>query len=178
VSEWESTRYGGYRRSSTGDSSESFKSAAQIKQRSVPGKGLPGFRFAWHEKLGLPQCPYVIRWRLETPLGSVRVHHWLGPDDDRAYHDHPWWFLTIMLKGSYTDCSPGKGELLTAGHVHFRHSLHRHTVVPGPDGAWTLLITGRRKRAWGFWKDGKFRKANKWFAMFGHHPCSMGADRT
>jgi hypothetical protein len=123
----------------------------------------------------MPECPYVIRWRLETPLGSIRVHHWLGPDDDRAFHDHPWWFATVVLRGSYADLSSngtnGRCDILRAGSVRFRPALHRHIVTPGPDGAWTLLVTGRRVRAWGFWRDGKFRKANKWFASFGHHPC-------
>lgn len=41
------------------------------------------------EPLGLPECPYVIRWRLETKWFSVRVHHWLAPDDDRAHHATP-----------------------------------------------------------------------------------------
>ena len=126
----------------------------------------------WHERLGLPECPYVIRWRMELPgIGSVRVHHWLGPDDDRAHHDHPWWFVTFVVKGSYDDHTPEGVEHLPAGSVRFRPMLHRHYVVPTPS-AWTVLITGPKRRRWGFWPDGKFRKANKWFASRGHHPCS------
>lgn len=126
------------------------------------------------ERLGLPECPYVIRWRLELAhLGSVRVHHWLGPDDDRAFHDHPWWFLTFVVRGCYGDQSPQGTEFLKAPAVRFRPALHRHTVVPGPGGAWTVMITGPRTRTWGFWAGGvKFVKANKWFASRGHHPCA------
>jgi len=171
MSGWEPTRHGGFRRT-TGGSSES-QSAAQIKQRSVPRKHHPGrVRVAWAERLGLPSCPYVIRWRIETPLGSLRVHHWLASDDDRAFHDHPWWFLTVVLKGGYTDYSPDGADYLRAGSVRFRRALHQHTVRPFSGGAWTLLVTGPQVRAWGFWKDGKFRKATKWFSMYGHHPCS------
>lgn len=133
----------------------------------------------WHERLGLPECPYLIRWRLETPFGSLRLHHWLGPDDDRAFHDHPWWFWTLVIKGGYTDRHPGatplspyQGEHLSAPAFRFRPALHRHTVVPDPGGAWTVLLTGSRTRDWGFWAGGlKFVKANKWFLSRGHHPC-------
>lgn len=113
----------------------------------------------------------MIRWRLETPLGSARVHHWLSPDDGRAFHDHPWWFVTMVVRGGYTDRSPAGEEHLPSRSVRYRPAEHRHTVVPDPGGAWTVLLTGRPVRAWGFWLDGKFRKANKWFASFGHHPC-------
>jgi len=120
----------------------------------------------------MPECPYVIRWRIETRLGSVRLHHWLGPDDDRAFHDHPWWFITLVLRGGYTDRNPSGEDHLHAGSVRYRPALHRHTVIPDDKGAWTLMLTGRRMRAWGFWQDGvKFIKANKWFLSRGHHPC-------
>lgn len=120
----------------------------------------------------MPECPYVIRWRAEAPFGSVRLHHWLGPDDDRAFHDHPWWFVTVVLRGGYADRGPDGDDVLRAGSVRFRRAAHQHTVVPGDHGAWTLLVTGPRRRAWGFWLGGKFFKANKWFAARGHHPCA------
>jgi hypothetical protein len=54
----------------------------------IPGRGQ--IKYFGREALGLPTCPYLIRWRVETPWFSVRLHHWLGPDDERAQHDHPW----------------------------------------------------------------------------------------
>jgi hypothetical protein len=77
-----------------------------------------------------------------------------------------------VLKGGYTDFSPGRTEHLRAGAIARRRAEHRHTVVPDPGGAWTVIITGPKIRAWGFWANGtKFIKANKWFASRGHHPC-------
>jgi hypothetical protein len=165
---WETTTRGGFRR--TGIAQE--KSATQMKWRTVGRIHLPVLvKAAWAERLGLPSCPYVIRWRLELPLGSVRVHHWLSSDDPRAFHDHPWWFITFVVRGSYTDHVPDGDDELRAGSVRFRPAHHQHTVFPGPRGAWTVLVTGPKSRAWGFWRDGRFRKANKWFATYGHHPC-------
>lgn len=171
----ERTKHGGIRRS-TRDSSDA-QSGSRIKSASVPRKHLPGpFIFKWREKLGLPSCPYVIRWRFETPWFSVRLHHWLASDDDRAFHDHPWSFTTFVLKGEYVDDSPAGPELLKAPCVRRRPAEHRHTVYPGFDGCWTVIVTGPKVRTWGFWTltalgKEKFVKANKWFASRGHHPC-------
>jgi hypothetical protein len=131
------------------------------------------FIFTWHERLGLEECPYLIRWKIETPAGSIRLHHWLGPDDDRAHHDHPWAFRTFVIKGGYTDWSPEGSQHLKAPATQKREAIHRHTVVPDLGGAWTVIVTGPKIRSWGFWADGvKFVKANKWFLSRGHHPCS------
>lgn len=133
----------------------------------------PPVLIKWRERLGLPECPYVIRWRIEMPWGSVRLHHWLGPDDDRAFHDHPWSFVTFVLLGGYTDRSPDGDEHLSAPAFRRREAVHRHTVIPDPGGAWTVIACGPKVRVWGFWAGGmKFVKANKWFASRGHHPCS------
>ena len=164
---WKPTKHNGFRRTGV---AQVRKSNVQIRRRSEV-QILPPVLIKWNEKLGLPNCPYVIRWRLETPIGSIRIHHWISSDDDRAFHDHPWWFLTFVFRGGYTDRSPVGDEHIRAPAIRYRSALHRHTVVPDHDGAWTILITGKKTRAWGFWLNGKFRKANKWFATYGHHPC-------
>lgn len=175
---WEPTRHGGFRRTgvaqegSAGDGGAG-ESTAVTQRRSVVRVHPPVLILKWRERLGLDECPYLIRWRFETPIGSLRVHHWLGPDDDRAFHDHPWPFITLVLKGGYEDRNPGGVDCLRAGSVRFRPALHRHTVVPGPHGAWTIMVTGKRTRSWGFWRGGtRFVKANKWFQTHGHHPCA------
>jgi hypothetical protein len=148
---------------------------------SNPSSRAKKFIFKWREQLGLPSCPYLIRWRLETPWGSIRLHHWLGPDDDRAPHDHPWWFATFVLKGGYVDRSGysrldgGTGfrsEELKAPAFRYRPAHHIHTVFPLEGGCWTIIITGPKSRKWGFWVKGKFVKMNKYFLTYGHHPCN------
>lgn len=164
---WKPTQRGGFRRTGIAQG----QSTAQMRRRRAVRLPCP-VRVKWAERLGLPDCPYVIRWRLETTLGSVRVHHWLAPDDPRAFHDHPWWFITVIIKGGYADHTPTGVEHLRAGSIRYRSALHQHTVVPDVTGAWTVLIIGAPRRAWGFWFNGKFRKANKWFLTHGHHPCT------
>jgi hypothetical protein len=174
MTQWTRTRYGGMRRPEVAQ----IESTTQMKWRTELRKLPSGpIKFGWQEKLGLPECPYVIRWRVETPWFSIRLHRWLGPDDDRHFHDHPWSFVTLVLRGGYTDKNPDGGEHLAAGQVRLRHAEHRHTVVPDPGGAWTIILTGPKVRTWGFWVDGKFRKARKYFGRYGHHPCSSPSDR-
>ena len=165
MTRWEATKHGGFRRTGVAQGEH------RPNKAEVGGSKRPPVLIKWREHLGLPECPYLIRWRLEFPFGSLRVHHWLGPGDDRAFHDHPWWFVTFVLQGGYTDRNPDGEDHVGRWSLRYRPALHRHTVVPDEDGAWTLLVTGRHMRSWGFWLDGKFRKANKWFLAHGHHPC-------
>ena len=123
------------------------------------------------EKLGNPECPYIKRWVIDFGIFSIRLHHWLSSDDQRHFHDHPWWYLTLVLKGGYTDRNPNGSKRRTIGSLDFYPATHQHTVKVDRGGCWTLLITGREKRVWGFWVKNKFRKRNKYFFEHGHHPC-------
>lgn len=126
----------------------------------------------WGQKVGLPECPYLRRWVFDFKLFSIRMHRWQASDDDRAFHDHPWWFLTFVLKGKYIDVSRSGKDLLRAGSIRFRPAKHQHTVQILQSGTWTLLITGKPLRRWGFWVNNKLIKRDTYFANMGHHPCS------
>lgn len=129
--------------------------------------------FEWRKALGKPECPYLHRWVAGLGLFSIRLHHWHSSDDTRHFHDHPWWFLTLVIKGSYHDVNPTGVKDMARWSVAYRPALHRHTVEVANGGCWTLLLTGPEIRFWGFWVDGKkFKKANKYFLEHGHHPCA------
>ncbi len=49
--------------------------------------------------------PYMERWILDTPWGTLRLHHILRSDDDKACHDHPFAFSSL-LTGGYTEFAP------------------------------------------------------------------------
>ncbi len=127
--------------------------------------------FTWKEKLGKPECPYLVRWVLNLGLFSVRLHHWVRSDDRRHRHDHPWWFITIVLSGGYFDQTDSKDEWLPAGSIRLRKPLHKHIVYVPPGGCWTVLLTGPRLRNWGFYVGKKWKKSNKYFLEHGDHPC-------
>jgi len=149
------------------------QSAHLIGERSAVriGHRVPKFRFKWAEELKCSIGVYVRRWYVETPIGSVRVHHWLHSDDNRAFHDHPWWFWTFVLKGGYRDVSASGEEAMKAPKMAFRPALHAHTVQVDKGGCWTILITGSQFRKWGFWVGKKWKKSNKYFLEHGMHVC-------
>lgn len=73
---------------------------------------------------------------------------------------------------------PFTEDRLTRGSIRFRPAHHIHTVAVDPGGCWTLVLTGRHARKYGFYvrkASGllKFRKANKYFSEHGHHPCDQ-----
>lgn len=128
----------------------------------------------WGQRLGDPTCPYLRRWVLNLGLFSVRLHHWSRGDDDRALHDHPWWFVSLVLSGSMIDVTETGRERLTPGDVSVRPALHKHTVETR--GCWTLLLCGPERRVWGFWirhRSGApyWVRASRYFRKAGHHPC-------
>jgi len=48
---------------------------------------------------------YMERYWIILPrnkkIPSIRLHHLLSSDSDRALHDHPWWYFSIILSGGY-----------------------------------------------------------------------------
>lgn len=112
--------------------------------------------------------PYMRRWWVipRNRWFNVYLHHFLRSDDDRALHDHPWWNLSILLQGEYTEHTIADGgvnvrTVRKAGQFKFRgaSSAHRIELHAGP--CWTLFLTGPVLRSWGFhcpngwrhWKD-------------------------
>jgi hypothetical protein len=101
--------------------------------------------------------PYLKRWWLipRNCVFNIYLHHFLRSDDDRALHDHPWWNLSILLRGRYVEHTIAAGgvnirtERCAGGHKFRRASAaHRIELTDGP--CWTLFITGPRLREWGF----------------------------
>lgn len=129
------------------------------------------FQFRWREPLGKPECPYTHRTLLNLWLFSIRVHEWHRSDDKRFMHDHPWPFVTLVLRGSYVDVSPAGRDRLAAGSIRFRRADHRHYVEVPPNGALTVLFTTLPVRDWGFWVKGKFVRPLRYFGKYGHPLC-------
>ena len=125
----------------------------------------------WKQKLGNPECPYLIRWVFNFYFFAIRIHHWISSDDPRYFHDHPWWYFSWVIWGGYTDKNPDGETYRNRWSLKFFPAKHQHTVQVDPGGAWTIMVTGREKRIWGFWVDGKFKKRNRYFFDYKHHPC-------
>ncbi|CPT99198.1 Uncharacterised protein [Mycobacteroides abscessus] len=137
-----------------------------------------------HQIIGGKDSPYLLRWYVipRNKVVNVYLHKFLRSDDDRALHDHPWWFISLILKGGYTEFTENartaRSGLLGGRYrswdrtVAFRPATFRHRVELWPAvehvnpfitrrdrrelPCWTLIVTGPRTRLWGFWCKDRF----------------------
>lgn len=116
--------------------------------------------------------PYMIRRTLFTcPWFSIKLHTLLISDYD-CLHDHPWAFISIILRGGYVEYrakeygwkttkerhKPLKTEwvpldmtskIYHPGSILFRPANYKHKLeIHQP--ATTLVITFKKTREWGF----------------------------
>jgi hypothetical protein len=129
------------------------------------------FQLRFKEPLGRPECPYMFRWVLVVFGFAIRIHKWIRSDDKRHFHNHPWPFIVICLRGFYVDVSPKGRDLVKAGSIRFRSASHSHYVEVPKTGALTLLFTLPVTQNWGFWVDGKLKRPLKYFSRFNEPPC-------
>lgn len=145
-----------------------------------------------HQIIGDLPNPYLLRWYVipRNPLFNVYLHKFLRDDDDRALHDHPWWFVSVILRGGYiehTEFSDGtkvmrcRTSLFDVRSPWWRRAVayrpatwrHRvalpHTSTGGRVPCWTLIITGPRARTWGFWCPTYFHRDGQQLGRTGQH---------
>ena len=136
-------------------------------------KAFSPIQIRWNEPLGKPECPYMRRWVFLLFGFSIRIHKWVRSDDKQHFHDHAWDFVTLVLRGSYTDITEAGQQKMSAGTIQFRKAEHKHYVEVPKEGALTLLLCGRPRRKWGFWVRDKFWRPLRYFSKFGLPPCDL-----
>lgn len=115
---------------------------------------------------------YLTRWRIvQTPLFGVYLHRFEGPDPRPTLHDHPWNFISFVLRGGYTEFTPPTGY--ERGYAYPRRvrrvnrkratDLHWITTLDRVP-TWTLMLVGRRKRVWGY------KEPDGTWTRFDEHP--------
>jgi hypothetical protein len=123
---------------------------------------------------------YLDRLRIvQTPWFGVYLHRLGTPDPGVDLHDHPWPFVSVILRGGYeeqvapTRSAPERARRAEAMPMaNFmrglprswrRGSMHRlrltechriSTLFRVP--TWTLILAGRRQQPWGFYTPSGF----------------------
>jgi len=98
--------------------------------------------------------------------------HKIVRSDDPILHDHPWSYLTVILKGGYWEHTPifdTNGKMLTEfqtwrgpGSIIYRKANEYHWLELDEDKpATTLFFMGAQQREWGFLTKTKAGK-NRW----------------
>lgn len=92
---------------------------------------------------------------LRTPWGSLNIHVFHASDAGRDLHDHPWSYVSMILWRGYREVLPAgrvvrRWPLSIAAHA----ATHAHRVeLVDSKPAVTLIWTGTKRRAWGFFSD-------------------------
>jgi hypothetical protein len=132
------------------------------------------FQIRWREKLGRPECPYLVRYTFIFFNYSVRLHHWIRSDVGPYLHDHACNFYSFVLKGSYVNVTPEGRIQVKAGYGWYSKADRRHRLEIPSGGAWTILFCGRPFRKWGFWiTETRRMRPLKYFHKYGHPPCDV-----
>jgi hypothetical protein len=114
---------------------------------------------------------YIVRLHLvKTPWFAVCLHWIKKPDAEPFLHDHPVSFLSIILRGEYTE---QRRVPCWCGFSHTKHEARRwfnfiratrqdrHRIISVAPGTLTLALMGPKTQEWGFhtpggwvwWKD-------------------------
>lgn len=133
-----------------------------------------GFQYA---PLFINDRPYMTRYIAYLGPINLRLHKFFRGDDDRAPHNHPWWFVTFPF-ADYVEEVYDRGQfcgarVVRARRFHYRKASHEH-IVKGPVALWfqgcpvvwdngcqspfwTFVIAGSKAGDWGFYPEpGKF----------------------
>lgn len=118
---------------------------------------------------GSDNTPYLIRYTIFKRRNfSVKIHQILI-SDDACLHDHPWPFVTMLLKGSYTEETFNGPSIFNIKHqtlyspfsILYRPSNHFHRLIVDKP-MWTLFITFKRLKSWGFMVNNKVVEWNEY----------------
>lgn len=114
------------------------------------------------ERIPAPDgTPYLDRLRIvATPWFSLYLHRIRQSDADRDRHDHPWPFVSFIVRGGYIESvAPTSDPQRAAIKARSAWRMHHHPlsichrielIIPGTV---TLVLTGRRRDDWGFYTE-------------------------
>lgn len=111
--------------------------------------------------------PYLIRHSLfSCRWFAVKVHHILISDYD-CQHDHPWAFITFLVKGGYVEYTPTGSKVHGRGSLLYRPAAYIHRLeIHQP--VWSVVITFKKVREWGFFTQ---KGWVKWYLYSSSNSC-------
>ncbi len=118
-----------------------------------------------------PKAVSRTRWRIiHTPWFGIYLHRWNKPDPRPTFHNHPWNFFSIILRGVYSErrLSDDKKHWILAV-VKWLNIVKRtdfHTVFEVRPGTLSLMFVGKTHEDWGYWLDDRERG----YVNYDQHP--------
>lgn len=108
---------------------------------------------------------YLLRFYIKHNglFPGIYLHRFLNGDGDRELHNHPWIAsCSLILTGGYVEerlvhrNDPHRKAIITRelkpGHFNFLSgkAFHRIHLVDSQIGTWTLFVSGKEVKNWGF----------------------------
>ena len=129
---------------------------------------------------------YLSRWGFShRRIGGILLHRMDAPDPGLDLHDHPWWFVSIVLWGGYVEQRTdirnasaraemvehhgiyGRGDTVVRRRFSVRtmrlDECHTITRLLGKR-SWSLVIKGPHRRMWGFYLPEGYLPADRYVA--------------
>ena len=102
---------------------------------------------------------YMTRWYLiKNSMFNLMLHK-IVLSDHECVHDHPWNFISLILKGGYVEHSEREvrngyikkwSKIYHPFQILYRKAEHRHRLEIHQT-CWSLVLRFKVRRKWGFW---------------------------
>ena len=116
-----------------------------MRRRYESGMGWCAWRWTDVDWRGVT---YLLRLHLlKTPWGALMLHWINGPDPASDPHDHPVDFVSLTVRGGYTEWTP-KG--IVRKRLRFRRATDVHRIIECDPRTVTLVLCGPVKNEWGY----------------------------
>jgi hypothetical protein len=89
--------------------------------------------------------------RILAPANMQKIQFRFCQSDPSVPHDHPWHFLSFVIRGRYREITEARTIVRRPGSVAFRRATCPHRVELLGHPVTTVIITGPHCRPWGFW---------------------------
>jgi len=93
------------------------------------------------------------RWQIfHIPFTTIKLYlHLINKaDEDLHEHDHPWSFISVILKGGYAEVSEHKITRRTVGSIAYKKASTTHKVINLFGKTYSLALVWGERRDWGY----------------------------
>lgn len=103
------------------------------------------------------------RYRLlSTPWFKIYLHNIRQSDEDKFLHDHPWSFVSFIIRGGYREdsaISPHWSDIKTRytgpGSMVRHHHTDVHKLTLTSPEVWSLVFVSNQTHEWGYQVTGR-----------------------
>ena len=112
---------------------------------------------------------HFVRWQIfKIPFTNIHLYlHMINlADKDKDQHDHPWNFISLILKGGYFEEIHNDLHLRLPFTASYKKADTPHRVIDLLGKTYTLVLTWGKRRVWGYhtkngWVDFETYRINK-----------------